>query len=223
MAFRTEFERTGEARWATIPAFVRATAGLAAALAAMVEENEVRAAVSPWGRGRIAVAARDAGAFPTVEAAVDGLYPHAAGAKRTRLRALARLAEGLDGAFAAPERLSERQALRLARAVQGGHGAALRAVLAGAGAAGEWRAVLPVLAAAERPAAVEAEARWPEAWNEEPIAPARRSGGQRPGPARIVVRRESLRDGWALRVTGPDATAALMDAAMAKVEAIFRE
>ena len=40
----------------------------------MVEENEIRADLSPWERGRIAVTARDAGLFDTIAAAVERGY-----------------------------------------------------------------------------------------------------------------------------------------------------
>src|SRR5690606_19391079 len=104
-AVRALHAATGMARFAEIPAVVRPRMGEAAALAAIVAENEVREGVSAWERGRIAVAARDAGAFAAVEAAVEGLYPSAGPVKRGRMRALARLAEALEGALPAPERL----------------------------------------------------------------------------------------------------------------------
>ena len=210
LAFREQLAATGDARFAAIPAFVREPAGTAAALAALVAENEVRAAVSAFGRGRIAVAARDRGVFGTVEEAVERLYPHATSQKRTRLRALARLAEAMEGALAAPDALSERLALRLAHAVQAGHGARLRAAVAGLDdAAAQWRALLPLLAAAERTP------------DERPAAAARRAPRTRRAPPRLVVRRERCRDGVVLRITGPDATSALMDAAMAAIERMF--
>ena len=109
LAFRTLHERTGQDRYATIPAFVRERTSLAAALAAMVEENEIRAGLSPFERGLIAVPARNQGAFASIEEAVDGLYPSANRQKRLRLRALAHFAEEMDGQFAAPEKLCERQ------------------------------------------------------------------------------------------------------------------
>jgi ParB family chromosome partitioning protein len=50
LAFRALHERTGQDRFAAIPAFVRERTGLAEALIAMVEENEVRAGLSPFER-----------------------------------------------------------------------------------------------------------------------------------------------------------------------------
>ena len=75
-AMRRLHEATGQERYAAIPAFVRAPASVAAALAAMVEENEIRADLSPYERGLIAVTARDRGVFGSVEEAVNGLFPN---------------------------------------------------------------------------------------------------------------------------------------------------
>ena len=55
--------------YATIPAFLRTPADRAEALTAMVEENAIRADLSPWEQARIAVLARDAEVFPTIEEA----------------------------------------------------------------------------------------------------------------------------------------------------------
>ena len=66
-------------------------------MAAMVEENAIRAEVSPWEQALIAVTARDSGVFDTVEAAIDALYANLGRDKRRRLRAIAHLAEELDG------------------------------------------------------------------------------------------------------------------------------
>ena len=100
-AFRTLHAATAEDRYATIPAFLRERTSLAAALAAMVEENEIRAGLSPFERGLIAVTARNQGAFPSIEEAIDGLYPNASRFKRGRLRAMAFLAEEMAGQFTA--------------------------------------------------------------------------------------------------------------------------
>ena len=61
-AFR-ELPTPGLDAYATIPAFLRTPADLAATLAAMVEENAIRADLSPWEQGRIAVLARDQGVY----------------------------------------------------------------------------------------------------------------------------------------------------------------
>ena len=95
-AFRA-LRADGLAALAEIPAFVRAPASIAAAMTAMVEENAIRADVSPWEQALLAVTARDRGLFDTVEAAIDALYASLSRDKRYRLRAIAHLVEELDG------------------------------------------------------------------------------------------------------------------------------
>ncbi len=139
-------------RFAAIPAFIRPATALAGALAAMVEENEIRADLSPFERGLIAVRARNAGAWPTLDAAVDGLYPSATKQKRHRLRMLAQVAEEMDGQFAAPERITQAQAFRIARALSAGFGDLIRTALEESSLkdpAHQWDLVLPILAEAE--------------------------------------------------------------------------
>ena len=76
-AYQAMHALTEEVRCAAIPAFLRAPADYPAALAAMVEENEVRSAIYPWERGRIAWLAQYHGDFPTIEEAVLKLFPSA--------------------------------------------------------------------------------------------------------------------------------------------------
>ena len=59
----------------TIAAFVRDPASITAAMTAMVEENAIRAEVSPWEQALVAVTARDRGLFDTVEAAITRSTP----------------------------------------------------------------------------------------------------------------------------------------------------
>ena len=65
------------ADFATIAAFLRTPDTIAAALTAMVAENEIRAALSPWDRGRILVEVVSTHHFPTLDAAVTALHSHA--------------------------------------------------------------------------------------------------------------------------------------------------
>ena len=117
--------------------------------------------------------------------------------KRTRLRALARLAEAMEGALAAPGR-AERAAGAAAGA--GGAGRA-RGAAAGGGRGGgggaQGRALLAVLAAAERARGRAAPA----------AARRGRAAGGRGGRRRAwSCGASGCRDGWALRITGPDVT-----------------
>ena len=66
-----------DGRYTHIKAFVRPQKDVAGSFAAMVEENEIRANLSHYERGRIAVIAAQEGAFETTEAAVNALFASA--------------------------------------------------------------------------------------------------------------------------------------------------
>ena len=83
-----DLARGNPAKYTHVSALLRSPAGQAEAMAAMVEENEVREALSPWDRGRIALAATDMGVFDTLDAALATLFPHAS------IRTLCELAPG---------------------------------------------------------------------------------------------------------------------------------
>jgi len=211
-AFRALHDLTGEDRYAAIPAFLRAPSTLAEAMAAMVEENEIRAGLSPWERGRIAHLAQTQGVFGTVEEAVASLYPAANRAKRARLRALAHLAGDLDGHLSDPERLSQARALRLAAALQAGFGDVIRTALEEStldGPDAQWDLLAPILA--------EAEALPSDAPPPRPGCPRR---VMRPRHS-LTIRREMTRDGWALRFTGREATSGMLDAVFDEIEGMF--
>jgi ParB family chromosome partitioning protein len=186
---------------------------MAEALTAMVEENEIRESVSPWERGRIAWLAHRQGAFPTIEEAVARLYPAANAVKRTRLRALAHLAEELDSVLTAPEQFSLRQCLRLSAALNAGFGEVLRTALEESSLddpQSQWDLLVPLLTEAER-------------------QPAETATPERPGRPRrvfrpretLTIRREMTRDGWCLHFTGRDAKGALIDEVIGEIERIF--
>jgi ParB family chromosome partitioning protein len=204
---------TGADRYATIPAFVREPADLAAALAAMVEENTVRLDLTPFELGQFAVLARDHGVFPTIEAAVDALHPSAGAQKRSRIRALARLADELRGSFEKPEALTQAQALRLAAAFRAGFGEVIRTALAEASLTdpiSQWQTVLPIIVESERS----------ERSEPSPARPGRPRRTLRPRHG-LTVRRERTRDGYCLHFTGREATSPLMDTVMDEVERVF--
>jgi ParB family chromosome partitioning protein len=212
-AVRTLHAETGRDRWAAIPAFVREHTSLAAGLAAMVEENEIRAGLSAFERGLICVRARDQGAFASIDEAVEALYPAASRVKRHRLRALAHLAEEMQGHLAAPETLSERQCFRLAKAIDAGFGELLRTGLEESSltdAGHQWDLVQPILEEAE------AHAKVPEC----SATPGRPRRILRPRYA-LTVRRERTRDGWSLHFTGREATGAMMDLVLDEIERLY--
>lgn len=218
-AFRALHEAAQDkAPWAAVPAFVREPRSIAAALAAMVEENAIRAEISPWEQGMIAVIARDRGAFETVEAAVDALYASFNRQKRARVRAAAHVAEELDGTLTAPETLTSRQILRLSSALVRGYGDVIRHAIGESSLtdpAAQWQVVTPVLVEAET-----AEIPDPTPTFANPHRPRR--------PRRIMtpkhgvnIRREKGRDGWLLHFTGREATSALMDVVLDEIERMF--
>ena len=211
-AYQALHELTGQERYTAIPAFLRAPGTMAEALAAMVEENEIRAELSPWERGRIALLAHRQEVFGTIEEAVAKLYPAANKVKRSRLRTLAHLADELDGFLTAPERLSLRQALRLAAALSAGFGNVIRTALEESrldDPQTQWQLLLPILTEAEQPPA--------EAPKPRPGRP-RRVARPRPG---LTIRREQTRDGYTLHFTGGEADSGLLDAVFDEIERLF--
>jgi ParB family chromosome partitioning protein len=126
---------------ASIKAIIRTPDAMGGAFAAMVEENEVRASLSHFERGRIVVIAAQQGAFPSVTDAVNGLFPVASKAKRSKIRSFAVIFEELGDLLGFPESLKERDGLRLAAALRSGAQKPLRDVLAtgqGVDALSEW-------------------------------------------------------------------------------------
>lgn len=121
---------TGQDKYSTIKAIVRDPSVMGGGFAAMVEENEIRASLSHFERGRIAVIAAQQGAFPNVEAAVDALFPQASKAKRSKIRSFAVIFEELGDMLTFPHALREKDGLRLAAALRDGAEDRLRAALA---------------------------------------------------------------------------------------------
>ncbi len=150
--FRDLAVTMGFANFAEIPAIIRHPESIAAAYAAMVEENSVRAEISPYERGRIAVVAVEKGIFATIDAAIDGLYPAANATKRSRIRALAELSLELDGHLKAAEWLSLRQSLRIGAALRMNFGDLIRTALDQSKdhtPERQWEIIEPILAEAE--------------------------------------------------------------------------
>lgn len=117
-----------------IPAFVRTDASGETAYVSMVEENEIRANLSHYERGRISVLAAGQGVFASVEVAVDRLFSAASKAKRSKVRSFAVVHEALGDLLRFPTALTEKAGLQLATALRGGAQVQLRAALDGADA-----------------------------------------------------------------------------------------
>lgn len=130
MAVRALRSLTGDARHDRIKAILRDPGAMGGSFAAMVEENEIRSALSHFERGRIAVIAAQQGAFANTEAAVDALFPVASKAKRSKIRSFALIFEELGDMLHFPELIREKDGLRLAQALRDGAEGPLREALA---------------------------------------------------------------------------------------------
>lgn len=220
MALRDLHAATKAERHAAIPALLRPAASLAEAIAAMVEENEIRADLSAWEKGRIAAEATRRGCFPTIEEAVAALYPAADKAKASRLRSVARLTQELDGWLTDPEGLSQNRAVRLAGACQKGLGYVLRAALEEAAdetPETQWARMEPILREAERLPADYTARPQADPWTGIPTRP-RRVATYR---GTLTVRREQTREGWCLHFTGRDARSDFMDHVFERIDGMF--
>ena len=136
---------------ATIPALLCNPADIPAALAAMVTENEVRAQISPWEKGRLILRLVEDGAFADAGRAVEALYPAASRQQRARLRGFHLVVEALrDARLRTPEALSIARMERLATALRLGGGPAIIATLAAHATPAQalpqqWEALRPIL------------------------------------------------------------------------------
>ncbi|MEM1163272.1 MAG: ParB N-terminal domain-containing protein [Pseudomonadota bacterium] len=114
-----------------VRAIVRPATAMSDTYVAMVEENEIRANLSHYERGRIAVLATGQGAFPNIAKAVNSLFASGSKAKRSKIRSFASVHEELGDLLSFPEQIGERLGLRISNALKAGQGAALRAALDG--------------------------------------------------------------------------------------------
>lgn len=162
LAVQEVYKLTQKPEFATIKAIVRSDAGTQNSLAAMIEENEIRAGVSHYERGRIAAIAAQNGVFSTLEAAVNTLYPVASKAKRSKIRSFALVFEELGDLLEFPENMTEKQGLKLSAALREGHESLFRERLGQAvpeSAAEEWAVLDEVITGLETPDVTPAKAR----------------------------------------------------------------
>jgi ParB family chromosome partitioning protein len=217
LAFRQLRDETGDDAFATIKAIVVRPTNLEAAYVAMVEENEVRADLSLYERGRIAVVTTGQGLFADPAAAVDVLFASASAAKRSKIRSFAAIHDQLEGVLAFPTRLGERLGLRLADAVKRGNGEPVRAALEATAphpdAATEQAALTEVLDRLDATA----------------VAQRSRRGRPKRTVATTVVElhpgvrleRRDHADGIELRLAGPNLSEDLVDAAVERLRDVF--
>jgi ParB family transcriptional regulator, chromosome partitioning protein len=133
----------------TIPALCCNPTDIPAALAAMVTENEVRAQISPWEKGRLILRLIEEGTFPDASRAIDTLYPTASRQQRARLRGFHHVVDTLaDTPLRTPESLSTKRMDRLATALRLGGGPAIIATLTAHATHAlpqQWEALRPIL------------------------------------------------------------------------------
>ena len=195
----------------TIAVFIRQPADIPAALASMIEENEIRADITPWERAKIVLTAIDHGHFDTIDQALPRLYPTY---DRFRLRAVAEVIVHFgDHALTDPRALSQRQLTRLATNLRAGMGDTMLVALqesSDKSPASQWSLLAAIMDDAE------AEAKAPKLQYKE---------GRPRYHTRVqddlTVRRERTKDGWTLRFTGRTAKGPLMEDIMDYVEDMF--
>jgi ParB family transcriptional regulator, chromosome partitioning protein len=181
----------------TIPALCCNPADLPAALTAMVTENEVRAQISAWEKGRMILTLLERGTFSDASHAVDTLYPAATRQQRARLRGFHLVVDTLlDSPLRTPEALSIARMDRLATALRLGGGPAILATLAthaspAQSLAQQWEALRPILNTILTEPAPDAVTK--------PGRP-RHSLTLRQG---VTLTRVRAPNGWIIRLTGP--------------------
>lgn len=197
-----------------IDAFLRQPASVADAMAQMIAENELRADLSPWEKGRILVDAVAEGIFDTLDAAVKGLHPHLNDMARSRLRALAQVADTFYDDLRGPEILSQRQLLRIATAIRADFTGLIVTALQecdNKSPERQWRLIEPIVAEAEE---------WLR--NPDPITrPGRPLRVLRPRSG-LTIRREKTPEGWSIHFTGPEAHGFLATSVMEEIERQYR-
>lgn len=222
MAVRALHELTQQDQYITIRALVRPRQEATAAIASMVEENEIRASLSHFERGRIAVISAQNGAFVNVEEAVNQLYPSASKAKRSKVRSFALIFEELGDMLEFPEDMTERRGLKLAQALRQGAESALRMALAAAGARdaeGEWAAMQAVIDTLDAPESGKGRGGRPRS-----AAPPA-TGWQNADTLRlssgITLRRMRDSQGFILRIEGKGMDSDLMDSLMEEIRVLL--
>lgn len=216
-AVKELYDETGDDTFKTIPCLIRDPDKMGGSFAAMVEENEIRSALSHFERGRIAVLAAQRGAFADTEAAVADLFKSASKAKRSKIRSFSLIFEELGDLLNHAEGMTEKNGLALAAALRAGAAEALREALAEAHAASadaEWAALAPVVARTGKPADPAKGGR-PKAAKREVLTKLRLPGD-------VTLQAESDARGFAIRLEGKGADRAMLDRALAQVEAALR-
>lgn len=193
-----ELAAEADSPFTTIKALVLPPHETAGLYTAMVEENEMRAQISAYERGRIAAMAANLGAFPDTETAINTIYAAASKAKRSKIRSFAYLHEELGDMLQHPTDLSERNGLRLVHALREGYAANLRHALIHTGAGGaerEWALIEPIVLAAEAQERPAERGGRPKRQFDKPSGRAEDLGG-------MTMERVLHEDGYSIRLRG---------------------
>ena len=197
----------------TIQAFLRTPQTLPQALAAMVAENEIRADITPWEKGRLIMNAVQEDIFPTPDAAVAGLYPHATPSTRSRLRTVAGVVHDLTGILTDPTVYSLRQLLRIAAALKADFAEVIAVALRECPDRSQpvqWDLLQNILSEAEHSLTEP----------QKPQAPGRPRRLLYPR-ANLIIRRERLPNGYRLTFTGPEARGMMMESVLDQIERMY--
>ncbi|MCA0995102.1 MULTISPECIES: ParB/RepB/Spo0J family partition protein [Roseobacteraceae] len=214
-AVRDLYALTKDARYAKIKAVIRDPEAMGGTFAAMIEENEIRANLSHYERGRIAVIAAQQGAFVNAEEAVNALFPMASKAKRSKIRSFALIFEELGDMLTFPDLLKEKDGLRIAAALRDGAEVRLREALA------EKVPETPAEEAEQIAAALDGVER-----KLDPARGGRPKKAAKPAPAKALSSGLTLQlgedtQGWYIRVGGKRVGRELMEAAMFELERLL--
>ena len=117
-ALRALAQETGEARFATVRAFLRQPQSASDAYVAMVEENEIRVGLSYYERARIVARAAEQGVYPDEATALRGLFASASRAKRSKIGSFIAIYHALDEHLRFASAIPERLGLSIAKLVK---------------------------------------------------------------------------------------------------------
>jgi hypothetical protein len=117
-ALKTLHKQHPDGGFGTVRCLIRAPKGASQAYVAMVEENEIRSALSFYERARIAARAAEVGVYDTPRAAVKELFPNIPRAKRSKINSFLRLYSALDDVLCFPTHISEKAGLALVKAIE---------------------------------------------------------------------------------------------------------
>ena len=117
-ALRELLEETDADRFALVLALIRPARPMAENLIAMIEENEIRAGISFFERGRIAALAASRGIFDDADIAVETLFASSNRNRRYKIRCFVTIFEALGERLQYPEAIGERLGIQLAKAIR---------------------------------------------------------------------------------------------------------